>query len=63
MKAYRQLSTEIREQFILGGFVKAIEYSRLLLDLRTNLGDADMTLDIALGIALHIESSTRIKED
>ena len=63
MKAYPQESNEIREDLILRGFLEGIENSQVQLDLRKNLGDADMTLDKALERALHIEAVTRIEEE
>ena len=63
MKAYPQESNEIREHIILRGFFEGIENSQVRLDLRKNLGDADMTLDKALERALHIEAVTRIEEE
>ena len=63
LKAYPQESNEIREHLILRGFLEGIENSQVRLDLRKNLGDADMTLDKALERALHIEAVTRIEEE
>ena len=63
LKAYPQESNEIREHLILRGFLEGIENSQVRLDLRKNLGDADMTLDKALERALHIEAVTRIEDD
>ena len=63
LKAYPQESNEIREHLILKGFLEGIENSQVPLDLRKNLGDADMTLDKALERALHIEAVTRIEEE
>ena len=62
-KAYPQESTVIREHLIFRGFHEGIENSQVRLDLRKNLGDADMTLDGALERALHIEAVTRIEEE
>ena len=62
LKAYPQESNEIREHLILRGFFKGKENSQVQLELRKNLGDADMTLDKALERALHIEAATRIEE-
>ena len=45
------------------GFLEGIKNSQVRLDLRKNLGDADMTLDKALERALHIEAVTRIEEE
>ena len=45
------------------GFFEGIENSQVRLDLRTNLGEADMTLDKALERALHIEAVMRIEEE
>ena len=63
LKAYPQESNEIREHLILRGFLEDIKNSQVRLDLRNNLGDADLTLDRALERALHIEAVTRIKEE
>ena len=63
LKSYPQESNEIKEHLILRGFLEGIENSQVLLDLRKNLGDADMTLDKALETALHIEAVTRIEEE
>ena len=63
LKAYPQESNEIREHLILRGFLEGIENSQVRLDLRKNLGDADMTLERALERALHIEAITRIEEE
>ena len=63
LKAYPQGSNEIREHLILRGFLEGIENSQVRLDLRKNLGDADMTLDKALERALHNEAVTRIEEE
>ena len=63
LKAYPQESTEIREHLILRGFLEGIENSHVRVDLRKNLGDADMTLDRALERALHIKAVTRIEEE
>ena len=63
LKAYPEESNEIREHLILRGFFEGIENSQVRLDLRKNLGDADMTLDKALERALHIEAVTRIEEE
>ena len=63
LKAYPQESNEIREHLTLMGFLEGIENSQVRLDLRKNLGDADMTLDKALERALHIEAVTRIEEE
>ena len=63
LNAYPQESTQIREHLILRGFLENIENSQVRLDLRKNLGDADMTLDRALERALHIEAVTRIEEE
>ena len=63
LKAYPQESHEIIEHLILRGFLEGIENSQVRLDLRKNLGDADMTLDKALERALHIEAVTRIEEE
>ena len=63
LKAYPQESNKIREHLILRGFLEGIENSQVRLDLRKNLGDADMTLDKALERALHIEAVTRIEEE
>ena len=63
LKAYPQESNEIREHLILRRFLEGIENSQVRLDLRKNLGDADMTLDKALERALHIEAVTRIEEE
>ena len=54
LKAYPQESTEIREHLILRGFLEGIENGQVRLDLRKNLGDADMGLDRDLERALHI---------
>ena len=48
LKAYPQESNEIKEHLILRRFLEGIENSQLQLDLRKNLGDADMNLDKAL---------------
>ena len=45
LKAYPQKSKEIREPLISRGLLVGIENSQVRLDLRKNLGDADMTLD------------------
>ena len=45
------------------GFLEGVEKSQTRLDMRTNLGDADMDLDKALERALHIEAVTRIEEE
>ena len=63
LKAYPQESNEIRQHLILRGFLEGIENSQVRLDLRKNLGDADMTLDKALERALYIEAVTRIEEE
>ena len=63
LKAYPQESNEIREHFILRGFLEGVENSQVRLDLRKNLGDAEMNLDKALERALHIEAVTRIEEE
>ena len=63
LKACPQESNEIREHLILRGFLEGIENSQVRLDLRKNLGDADMTLDKAFERALHIEAVTRIQEE
>ena len=63
LKAYPQECIEIRENLILRGFLEGIEKSQVRLDLRKNLGDADMTLNKALERALHIEAVTRIEEE
>ena len=44
-------------------FLEGIENYQLRLDLRKNLGDADVTLDKALERALRIEAVTRTEED
>ena len=54
LKAYPQESNEIRKHLNLKGFLEGIENIQMRLDLRKNLGDADMTLDKALERALHI---------
>ena len=53
LKAYPQVSNEIREHLILRGFLEGIENSQVGFDLRKKFGDADMTLDKALERALH----------
>ena len=63
MKAYPQESKEITEHLILRGFFECNENSQVRLDLRKNLGDADMTLDRALERALHIEAVTRVEKE
>ena len=63
LKAYPQESNEIREHLILRGLLEGIENSQVRLDLRKNLGDADMTLDKALERSLHIEAVTRMEEE
>ena len=63
LKEFPQESDEIREHLILRGFFADIEKSQVRLDLRKNLGDADMTLDRALERTLHIEAVTRIEEE
>ena len=63
LKAYPQESTEIREHLIFRGFLEGIENSQVRLDLRKNLGEADMTLDRDLERALHIEAVARIEEE
>ena len=63
LKAYPQESNEIREHLILRGFLEGIEKSQVRLDLRKNLGNADMTIDKALESALHSEAVTRIEEN
>ena len=45
------------------GFLEGIENSHVRLDLRKNLGDADMTLDRALERDLQLEAVTRIEEE
>ena len=62
LKAYPHEANEIGKHLILRGFLEVIENSQVRLDLRKNLGDADMTLDKALEKALHIEAVTRIEE-
>ena len=63
LKAYPQESNEIREPLILRGLLEGIENRQVRLDLRKNLGDADVTLDKALKRALHIEAVTRIEDE
>ena len=63
LKAYPQESIEIREHLVLRGFLESLENGLVRLDLRKNLGDADMTLDKAFERALHIEAVTRIEEE
>ena len=63
LKAYPQASNEIREHLILRGFLEGIEKNQVRLNLRKNLGDADMNLDKALERALHIEAVTKIEEE
>ena len=63
LKAYPQESKKIREHRILRGFLEGIEISQVRLNLRKNLGDADMTLEKVLKRALHIEAVTRIEEE
>ena len=63
LKAYPQESNETREHLILRGFLEGIENNQVRIDLRKNLGDADITLDKALERALHIEAVTRIEEE
>ena len=63
LKAYPQESNEIREHLILTGFLEGIKNSQVRLDLRKNLGDADMNLDKAFERALCIEAVTRIEEE
>ena len=63
LESIPQESNEIREHLILRGFLEGIENGQVRLDLRKNLGDADMTLDKALERALHIEAVTRIEEE
>ena len=63
LKAYPQESDEIREHLILREFFEGIENSQVQLDLRKNLGEADMTLNKALERALHIKAVTRIEEE
>ena len=63
LKGYPQESNGIREHLILRGFLEGIENSRVRLDLRKNVGDADMTLDKTLERALHIEAVKRIEEE
>ena len=63
LKAYPQESNDIREHLILRGFLEGIENSRVRLELRKNLGDADMTLEKALERALFIEAVTRNEEE
>ena len=48
---------------ILRGILESIENSLVRIDLRKNLGDADITLDKALERALLIEASTTIEEE
>ena len=62
LKAYTQESNKIREHLILRGFLEGIENIQVQLDLRKNLGDADMTLDKALERALHLEAVMRIED-
>ena len=62
LKACHQQSAEIREHLVFRGFCKGIENIQVGINLRKNLGDADMALDKALGRALHIEAVTRIEE-
>ena len=45
------------------GFLEGIINSKVRLDMRKNLGDADITLDKALERALHIQELTRIEEE
>ena len=48
---------------ILRGILESIENSQVRIDLRKNLGDADITLDKASERALLIEAVTRIEEE
>ena len=60
---FTQESTEVREHPILRGFFEGIKNDRVQLNLRKNLGDADMTFDKTLEKAFRIEAVTRIEED
>ena len=62
LKACHQQSAETREHLVFRGFRKGIENFQVGINLRKNLGDADMALDKALGRALHIEAVTRIEK-
>ena len=57
------MSTEIREHLSLWGFLEGIENIQVQLGLRKNLVDANITLDKALEIGLHIEAVTKIEEE
>ena len=63
LKAYPQESNEVRAHLVSSGFLEGIESSQVRLDLRKNLGDADMTLYKSLEGALHIEAVTRTEEE
>ena len=63
MRAYPQESNKIKEHLILRGILERIENSQVRIDLKINLGEADMTLDKALERALDTEAVTRIEEE
>ena len=63
MKAYPTESQDIRDRFVLRGFLEGINHSQLRLDLRKQIGDKDMKIETNLERALHLEAVTRIEEE
>ena len=63
LKAYPTELQDIRDHLDLRGFLEGMNHSQVRLDLRKQIGDKDMKIEIVLERALHLEAVTRIEEE